>query len=339
MIKISIIVPVYNSETTLERCVVSLQHQTYTDIQIILVNDGSTDKSKAICDSFAQTDSRIYVIHQKNAGVSAARNAGLAHAAGEYIMFCDSDDWVEPDWCEKMLTVAEHSSTCLPVSNYWHEKDGVSSINYADRCAELKHMLCSSDMFALYKMDLLGIPWNKIYHRKAIEDNNLRFDESISLGEDLIFVIDYIKYISDGFIFISEPLYHYALGNMSSLTMRYNPDLRQTYQVIFNKLKEHLVSIPTAWERYEKDYWHSYFWAMEKVMYNSFSDENNVSILDKISYNSAVYRSKEFAIAKSCIDIKEVNIMQYCALRFGSFSLYWLCKILSEHISGIIHGR
>lgn len=336
---ISIIVPVYNSASTLERCVLALQSQTYTDIQIILIDDGSTDKSKEICDVFAQTDSRIHVIHQENAGVSAARNAGLDHAIGEYIMFCDSDDYPETEWCEKLLRLAECNSRCLPISNYRREKSDASYINYADQCIRLDPKIRLSDMFVLYKLELIGIPWNKIYRRKIIEFNHIRFDERISLGEDLIFVIDYLSYISDGFVFTSEPLYHYKTGNTSSLSMKYYPDLMQTYEIIFGKLKDHLLSVPTAWEQYEKDYRHSYFWAMDRVLYNTFSPENSSGILKKIKYNSTVYKSTEFAISKSWINKKEINILQYYALKSNSFSVYWFCKILSEYISRIINRK
>ena len=99
MTAISIIVPVYNAEKTLPRCIDSILAQTFTDYELILVDDGSSDGSLSVCSAYAARDSRIRVLHQENAGVSAARNAGLDAAAGKYIMFCDSDDEVEPEWC------------------------------------------------------------------------------------------------------------------------------------------------------------------------------------------------------------------------------------------------
>ena len=101
--KISIIVPIYNAETTLERCISSLVHQSYKDIEIILVNDGSQDHSLQICERFAKEDSRIIVIDKENGGVSSARNIGISKAGGEFLMFCDSDDWVKRDYCKDML--------------------------------------------------------------------------------------------------------------------------------------------------------------------------------------------------------------------------------------------
>ena len=107
MPQISVIVPVYKVEQYLKRCVDSILHQTFSDLEVILVDDGSPDNCPAMCDKYAGTDSRVKVIHQKNAGVSAARNAGLSVASGEYITFVDSDDFIDPQMYEKMLAVAE----------------------------------------------------------------------------------------------------------------------------------------------------------------------------------------------------------------------------------------
>ena len=109
---VSIIVPVYNAEKTLERCVRSLMAQTLRSIEIILVNDGSRDQSLAICQRLAQEDGRIRLIDKPNGGVSSARNAGLDVARGDYVMFCDSDDWVEPDWCESMVSLFSPGGLC-----------------------------------------------------------------------------------------------------------------------------------------------------------------------------------------------------------------------------------
>ena len=111
--KISIIVPIYNAESTIKRCIESLQIQTYDNIEIILVNDGSFDKSLDICQQYSILDERIKVIDKKNGGVSSARNAGLEMVTGELIMFCDSDDWVEPNWCQILLSKYEPNSLSM----------------------------------------------------------------------------------------------------------------------------------------------------------------------------------------------------------------------------------
>ena len=117
---ISIIVPVYNSEKTLSRCVESLQAQTETELEILLVDDGSTDGSGDLCDAFAQADKRIQVIHKENNGVSSARNAGIRKAQGDYVQFVDSDDYVDPAYCRSMREALEQGGGRLAVCGYHH---------------------------------------------------------------------------------------------------------------------------------------------------------------------------------------------------------------------------
>ena len=116
---ISVIVPVYNAERTLHRCVSALIEQTYQNIEIILINDGSKDGSLEICRQFELEDPRIRVLDKANGGVSSARNAGLDIACGEFAMFCDSDDWAEPDWCEELITHYEEG--CLVMCGHYVE--------------------------------------------------------------------------------------------------------------------------------------------------------------------------------------------------------------------------
>ena len=178
---ISIIVPVYNAEKTLRRCVRSLMGQKYRNLEIILVNDGSKDGSLGLCRKFAGEDARIRVIDQPNGGVSSARNAGLDAATGKFVMFCDSDDWTEPDWCAAMrgnyeegnLTICEIDRDDIPLERAEHPQ----ILETAQRKDFLHRPLL---MCALY---------NKFFARNVIEDNHLRFPEQLSLGEDFAFVL------------------------------------------------------------------------------------------------------------------------------------------------------
>ena len=212
---ISIIVPVYNAEKTLARCVRSLMAQTYRNLEILLVNDGSRDQSPAICQRFAQEDGRIRVIDKPNGGVSSARNAGLDAARGEYLMFCDSDDWVEPDWCESMV------SLCGP---------GDMVICESDR-ADLKTEH-DADTEDAERRELLHYPilacslWNKLFLRPAIEQAGLRFDEKLRLGEDFCFVLAYLCQIDGKLRFLYRPLYHYDVSTEGSLSKK-APSLEQ----------------------------------------------------------------------------------------------------------------
>lgn len=213
---ISIIVPVYNAEKTLERCIISLIGQTYKKIEIILVNDGSKDDSLKICRRFEAADVRIRVIDKPNGGVSSARNAGLNTAQGEFVMFCDSDDWVEPDWCECLLRNYNHDSLIMC------EYSETTSLNSTPR-SQVPFALTTFDKikksnFIYYRENGIGSPTTKIFCRDIIENNQIRFHEKLFLGEDLIFNLDYLCAIHGDIIFIRKKLYNYYTMNSESLS-------------------------------------------------------------------------------------------------------------------------
>lgn len=214
--RISIIVPVYNAAKTLPRCVQSLTGQTYRNLEILLVNDGSKDDSLAVCRNLAEQDDRIRVIDKANGGVSSARNAGLDAAAGKFVMFCDSDDWVEPDWCAAMaensgeddLTICEIVRT-----------DGLAQ-------AEKPELEIRERRELLHAPLLMCAVWNKFYLRSVIESSHLRFPQQLSLGEDFAFVLSYVCAIGGKLRYYHRELYHYDDSNEDSLS-RKAPSLEQ----------------------------------------------------------------------------------------------------------------
>ncbi len=207
---ISIVVPVYNAEKTLDRCVCSLLGQTYENLEILLVNDGSRDGSLALCRSYAEKDSRIRVIDKENGGVSSARNAGLDAATGRFVMFCDSDDWAEPDWCGCMQ--AHHRDGDLTVCEIWREDVPMEVHPCPEEMAERKHYL--------HHPMLMCAPYNKIFERAVLEENHIRFRRELSLGEDFVFCLTYLTAISGRVRFVYRPLYNYDTTNENSLSRR-----------------------------------------------------------------------------------------------------------------------
>lgn len=195
---VSIIVPVYKSRDTLTRCVESLQNQTAADLEILLVDDGSPDGSGELCRELAGHDARIRVIHKENGGVSSARNAGIREAKGEYLIFTDSDDYVEPDMVEKLLDGIGESD--IAICGFHHHYQGRDVI----RIPEVPGQNGEENFLALYGQGFLNMPWNKLYKRELAG----RFDESLSLGEDLLFNLDYLRK-TDGIALVKAPLCHY----------------------------------------------------------------------------------------------------------------------------------
>lgn len=203
---VSIIVPVYKSEKTLYSCVESLQKQTEPDIEIILIDDGSPDQCPAMCDELQGKDPKIRVIHKENKGVSSARNRGIQEARGEYLLFVDSDDSVEPDMVEKLLRQIGEAD--LAVCGYYHHYMG----REVEKIPDASAWDGAESFLGLYGQGYLNMPWNKLFRRELAG----RFDESISLGEDLLFNLDYLRRAAGGVVIVKEPLYHYIQDDMGN---------------------------------------------------------------------------------------------------------------------------
>lgn len=215
--KISIIVPVYNSQNTLRRCIESMMAQDESVCEILLINDGSTDNSLKICKEYEAKDSRIHVIDKKNQGVSEARNTGLLYARGEYIQFVDSDDFVEPDMCKVLLQEMEKGDADLCICGFHHLFAGRDVVK---KCGEyvctMEYGEFANQFILLYQQGFLNMPWNKLYKKELITDY---FDTDLSLGEDLIFNLSYLENIKEKsehplIVTIPETLYFYVQNPM-----------------------------------------------------------------------------------------------------------------------------
>lgn len=231
--KISVIVPVYNLEKYLSRCLDSVCNQTYKNLEIILVDDGSTDNSSKICDDWAMKDSRIIVIHKENGGVSSARNVGINKATGDYIHFVDGDDWLELNCYEKIIEVNDNK-TVMFNTYFVKSKDKFIKFNY-----DFSEISNQKEM--IYKLINGGLGytncWSRIFCRDIIETNELLFDESISVGEDFLFLYKYLKCI-DIIYCINEPLYNYDISRDTSAMNVVNEGFLNKWIVTEKILKE-----------------------------------------------------------------------------------------------------
>lgn len=217
---ISIVVPVYKSEKTLGGCLDSLLCQTYSDIEIICVVDGSPDACGNICDEYARKDVRVRPIKRDNGGVSSARNRGILEARGEYLMFVDSDDTVAPDYCEKMWNAYEKTGADLVICGFhhWYVGRDVPKVPSNPGVYETKDY--KDEFLKLYQEGFLNMPWNKLFQKSLAES----FDTSLSLGEDLLFNMDYLEKCKKVAV-IPDALIHYIQeekGNTLSSKKRSN---------------------------------------------------------------------------------------------------------------------
>ena len=182
--KISVIVPVYKTEGLLDRCVESIVGQTYKNLEIILVDDGSPDNCPAMCDEWAEKDSRIRVIHKENGGVSSARNAALDIATGDYIGYVDSDDWIEPEMYSSLIQKISESGKNIALCSYYAVE--ISGERYECRCVVDKEVLDKDDYFRFIVLGGDGgYIWNRLYDADILKE--VRFDEDIWYSEDLLF--------------------------------------------------------------------------------------------------------------------------------------------------------
>jgi len=230
--RVSIIVPVYKTEEYLDQCVQSLISQTYREIEIILVNDGSPDGSGEICNRYAREYPKLVkVIHQKNQGVAAARNTGMDAATGEWVMFVDSDDWVEPAMVEVMLSKSHAESCEICVCGYSSDypthkieynmkKLSGYSLTPGDKTQLISKVLLSTEWIGGYgeHADLTG-PWAKLYRMNLIKGNSIRFPKDIILSEDIIFNL-YAMQLSAKIAFCEGVFYRHRV-NPQSATKRY----------------------------------------------------------------------------------------------------------------------
>ena len=190
---ISLIIPVYNVEQYLAQCLDSIISQTYTDFEVILVDDGSIDASPDICETYVKKDSRIKVIHQKNAGVSAARNRGITAAGGEWIAFIDSDDFVDSDYLNSFRLEVYDADIYIQGLEYFNHQT-----QQFFKHIQLKSTYITSENLvkatAENKLLEIGFPFSKLFRKQTLLENNIKFDTQISFHEDHIFVLDYLKY-------------------------------------------------------------------------------------------------------------------------------------------------
>lgn len=211
--KISVIVPMYNAEKSVKKCIDSIVKQTYSNLEIILVNDGSKDKTEEICNNFVKKDKRIKYFYKENSGVSETRNYGLNNASGDFIAFVDADDYLEKNMYETMLNMMDDADVIIcDYFNIIDNKKNNIDEKFEDYCTfdSLEELIKSVDNKKVSRY--INSPWNKLIKNELVNSKNIRFDSKISLGEDLIFNIQYMKSAKKIKI-INKKLYNYIISN------------------------------------------------------------------------------------------------------------------------------
>ena len=246
MALVSVIMPVYKVEEFVGKTIESVLGQTLKDIEFFAIDDGSPDKSGAICDEYASKDSRLHVIHQKNRGAPAARNAALELVTGKYAYFIDSDDWIEPDYLEKMYQLAEKHHADLIVTGFSMEyyQNG-EDVTYHTPCPDKAYPNIEAfreDAYHYFNASILSLPWNKLFLLEEIQKKHLRFKNT--KWDDHHFCMDYLMDCQN-VVLSSMTKYHWYRSRKGSETMINYSDVH-----MFEKRKEHFEHILKLYEHW-----------------------------------------------------------------------------------------
>jgi glycosyltransferase involved in cell wall biosynthesis len=232
-VKVSVIIPVFNAEKYLKECLDSVLSQTLQEIEVIIINDGSTDGSKSIINDYCKQDSRIIFIENSNGGVSKARNAGLAVAKGEFVGFLDADDYIEENMYEVLYSSAISNNGELIVCDAFTQKINEKP---ATRLKLKNETVDVTNFRGEIVLDLLKFKydysnWNKLYSNKIIKQNNLKFNEKMTIWEDLLFNLMYLNYIP-AIITLDKCLYHYRVHPASIMGQK-REAISEQYNLLF----------------------------------------------------------------------------------------------------------
>lgn len=308
---ISIIIPIYNAEKTLKRCLHSIILQDFKDFEVILINDCSKDKSYEICDNIVFCDQRFKVKHlPKNNGVSNARNIGLEQATGKYIVFIDSDDYIEKNYLTTLYNVIERFPNSLITSSIYKDlatERIVIGVN--------DNKIHSINYYSLFKLNLSGYLWNKIYNASIIRKNHLRFQE-LNACEDVIFNTNYIQYCQS-IKLIGSPLYHYVL-NTNSITNSYQKD------ALLLNLKAFSARYPLIEQQHLSDFCDTYFDFFIKLFNNIFDKRCCLPFTQKMKYNQDAMQSPDFKLCVTHLSKKKNKKHILKIIKTYNYYLYWL---------------
>ena len=324
MSKVSVVVPIYKVENYLSNCIESLLGQTLKDIEIILVDDGSPDNCPSICDEYAAKDRRIKVIHKPNGGVSAARNAGLKVATGEYIIFCDSDDWMDLNAFEVLYESATANGSDIVIGDVY--------LVYGD--GEKKYVKFYKDSFTtvdrsyiteLIKADIYrtycpmppaegaafgyGGPWNKLVKREFLIKNGIKFDLRVKgIFDDILYTANILS-AAKKVTYVQKPVYYYRIIN-TSITRTFKPNIVEINSAIFNSWEEFFASQSNGCE-YRKAFYACVLRRLEESIKLYFVNDKNEKSKEELKNElSNLIKQEPYRSAIKKADLSRVSKKQ-----------------------------
>lgn len=309
--KISVIVPVYNVQKYLSRCIDSILAQTFTDFELLLIDDGSKDNSGKICDEYAKKDTRIQVFHKENGGVSSARNLGLYNAMGEWIAFIDSDDFIEVNYLYNLIKLIICNKQLIMVG---YKSFGTNNNSFHRfKCQTLNKDNLIKYIFTEKLLIYYASPWGKLYNHQILKDNKIIFPLDVSWGEDRIFNILYIYMIDK--LSLSDTIdYNYNTTNALSLSHKIN-DFSSEWQS-FIELKKALLQLIECHPSLYKD------------PYIQIWNNGGLNAHLSRCFTSIYKRSNKYTISKQITILKSIPDNDY-----NDFCQYYKCSGLKSKLN------
>lgn len=325
---ITVILPIYNKEDYIEDCLNSILNQDYKDLQVIMVNDGSKDKTEEICKKYL-SDDRFELINQKNSGVGAARNAGLDLAKGEWIAFIDPDDYIEPNYFSRLYELTEEKidivACCCKVvyseqiaTNFFYEKD-ITATTTEEKKIFYKQLLDAFYGQPQNSVTAIGVPWGKLYRRTYIEQNHIRFHKDIKRQQDNIFNM-YAFDKARGIKYVNEPLYMYRLDNIDTyIFTKYKGNTLKNFE-IFQTERKKFFKENHFWNDNEikKFYYKELFsQAVYTLNCQTLNKDNKCSHKEKRKEIKKISKSSCFTVCFQKLKLSDINGMARKAIFVG----------------------
>ena len=327
---ISIIVPIYNVEKYLNKCIESIVNQTYENIEIILIDDGSNDNSGIICDEYAKKDNRIIVVHKENGGVSSARNKGLKIAKGEWISFVDADDWIEQTFCQTLLNKVTQEQADIAVCGYNRITDNrIEKIN-----ANNQEVFLNSNEYLVKSLNPqtgFGFCHMKLIKKEVLK--SISFNERIEVGEDALFNIQLSTYIKKA-VFLKQPLYNYRINNQS-VVKRYDENYANKYLKSMKIIEEYI------WQEYNEEneenieikqnYYNFVAYHIMLIIVNyCYHPDNKMCNAQRKNMLKEVINNDLFIIGLKKSNYNNISLTRKITLYTLKHKLYWLTAIICK---------
>lgn len=347
--KISIIVPVYNVEKYISKCMESLINQTFSDIEIIAVNDESPDGSLEVLEKYQKVDSRIKIINQENKGVSGARNTGINQANAPYIMFVDGDDWIDKNTCEEAYKALKDNAADIIMWDYCREyinKSLVKGIFNSDKVfdeQEAKNLhrrfmgITEKELINPENSDSLATVWGKLYRKDIILANNLKFIDLKIIGtyEDGLFNLYYFKYVKKA-LYITKAFSHYLKINDNAFTKGYKEDLFNKYQNLFEVMNDYIEKNNLD-ETYKTALDNRRCMSLIGIGLTECIKSNPKNHIQRIKYIKKIINNKEYKSAYSKLEIEYMPLKWKVFFGFAKYNfatgVYVLLMIITKIIS------